>query len=413
MRKIITNNFKMKLLSIVIAIGIWLLVANVNDPVNTRKFYGIKVEPINVEKLTGKDNGYAYEIIDGGTVDIVVRGRRSVLSTLTKSDFQATADFEKLSIVDAIPIDVNVSHDANELEISLSGTSVMKIKKDEMATVSVPVNVEVRGEPAEGYVVARKTAAPNLINVTGPSSLLADAKEVSLTVDVAGEKTDVTETFDTKLTDSAGTEINSSQITFDKNRIQVDVTLWPSKEVAVNLTCTGQPEAGYQLASFAYEPKTVTLAAPKEILADIESLDLPAVDISGLSGNEEKSIELSQKLLTDLFGTEDVIIADEVEEIKVKATIEPERERTITFSSKDIEVRNNKNKYKVVFSSNEYKLAVRGARSVVKDLKISDFKPYINVADLDPGEHTMTFRYREVEGADVLSVPDIHIVLEE
>ncbi|MBR0382791.1 MAG: hypothetical protein IJH71_10180 [Eubacterium sp.] len=403
----------MKLLSVAIAIAIWLLVANTNDPVNTRKFYGIKVEPINVEKLTRQDNGYAYEIIDGETVDIVVRGRRSVLSTLSKSDFQATADFEKLSIVDAIPIDVTVSHDANELEISLSGTSVMKIKKDEMVTVSVPVNVEVSGQPEEGYVVARKTAAPNLINVTGPSSLLEDAKEVALTVDVSGQKTDVSETFDTKLTSTSGAEISSSQITFDRNRIQVDVTLWPSKEVPVNLTCIGEPETGYQLASFAYEPKTVTLAAPKEILAGIDGLDLPAVDISGLSGNVEKGIELNQKLLTELFDTEDVIFADETEEIKVKATIEPERERTITFKSKDIDVRNNKRKYKVIYSSNEYKLAVRGARSVVKDLKISDFKPYINVQDLDPGEHTMTFRYREVDGADVISVPEIHIVLEE
>ena len=100
------NNTGMKILSVMIAILIWLLVANTNDPVVTKKFSDISVKVINDNVLT--DEGYAYEITEGEAVTITVRGKNSIVGGLSASDFQAVADFSKLSKVDAIPIDVTV-----------------------------------------------------------------------------------------------------------------------------------------------------------------------------------------------------------------------------------------------------------------------------------------------------------------
>ena len=54
-----SNNTGMKILSVFIAILIWLLVANINDPVRTERFSGIPVQIINENALTSL--GYAYE----------------------------------------------------------------------------------------------------------------------------------------------------------------------------------------------------------------------------------------------------------------------------------------------------------------------------------------------------------------
>ena len=96
------NNMWMKILSVVIAVLIWLFVANTNDPVVTKRFYSIPVKVMNEDALTKR--GYAYEILDGEEVNITVKGKSSIVRSMGISDFQAIADFSKLSKVDAVPI---------------------------------------------------------------------------------------------------------------------------------------------------------------------------------------------------------------------------------------------------------------------------------------------------------------------
>ena len=60
------------------------------------------------------------------------------------TDFQAVADFSKLSKVDAVPIDVTAKKYSDQLDITLGTTNTMKIKKDEVVTISVPVNITVK-----------------------------------------------------------------------------------------------------------------------------------------------------------------------------------------------------------------------------------------------------------------------------
>ena len=153
-----SNNTGMKILSVFIAILIWLLVANINDPVRTERFSGIPVQIINENALTSL--GYAYEVLEGDEVSITVEGKRSVLNDMSASDFQAVADFSKLSEVDAVPIDVSAKKYANQLEITLGNVNTMKIKKDAVVSVSVPVNIILEGSPAEGYAVGNTTGTP-------------------------------------------------------------------------------------------------------------------------------------------------------------------------------------------------------------------------------------------------------------
>ena len=90
-QNLINNNIGMKVLSVFIAVLIWLLVANINDPVRTERFSDIPVTIINESALT--DLGYAYEVVEGSEVSITVEGKRSILSDMSASDFQAVADF--------------------------------------------------------------------------------------------------------------------------------------------------------------------------------------------------------------------------------------------------------------------------------------------------------------------------------
>ena len=63
MKKALTNNLGLKILSLFVACAIWLMVVNIDDPVITATYSGVVVEVINGSSLTEK--GKIYEILDG------------------------------------------------------------------------------------------------------------------------------------------------------------------------------------------------------------------------------------------------------------------------------------------------------------------------------------------------------------
>lgn len=396
----------MKALSVIIAVLIWLFVANTNDPVITKKFSSIAVKVTNEDDLTKR--GYAYEILDGSEVSITVRGKSSVVNSMEKSDFQAVADLSKLSAVDAVPIDVTAKKYSDQLEITLGNTNTMKIKKDEVVTVSVPVNIVTKGDVAEGYAVGRTTGTPNLVKVSGPENLLSSAKEIRAQVDVDGISHDVTSTDKPVLYDEEGNKVTSSQIEFDTTSIGIYVELWKTKEVDVKLSYTGEPQDGCVLTSFDYEPKKITVAAPDDVLSDLDAITLDSISIDGLSESYEKDIDLTQTALPD-----DVILAnDDMSDVKVKAAIEEIKPHKITFTKKDITVKNNDNNYAVSYDAdNDYVFTVDGTDTAVKKLEVKDFAPWINLAGLSEGEHTLTVHVKNVKGVTVGATAKIKVTL--
>lgn len=401
------NNIGMKVISVFIAVLIWLLVANINDPVRTERFTDVPVKIINEKALT--DQGYAYEVKEGSEVTIIARGKSSILRSMSESDFQVVADFSKLSKVNAIPIDVSAKKYDDQLELSLGTVNTMKISIDEIVSVSLPVEIVVKGDVADGYAVGNMTGTPNLVRVTGPENLLSSAKEIRAEVNIDGISRDITSTAKPILYDEDGKIISSNQIQMDTDSIDVSIALWKTKTVPIRLNYTGKPASGYELVSFDYEPKEITVAAPDEILESLEYITLPSVPLEDQTEDYEKDVDLTQEnILPD-----DVVLADDTKDVKIRANIEKIVTQKLSFSSSDITVK-GKGNYKVTFdSANEYVLSVDGTESRVKDISIDDFEPWIDLTDLESGEHEVTVHMKKVDGITINSTIRIKVTLKE
>ena len=69
-----------KILAVLLAVVAWLAVANISDYQTTREISGIPVTQINGDVLDELDQ--VYDVASGDTVDIIVKGRRSIVGTL-------------------------------------------------------------------------------------------------------------------------------------------------------------------------------------------------------------------------------------------------------------------------------------------------------------------------------------------
>ncbi|MDF2804622.1 MAG: hypothetical protein K0S61_4527, partial [Anaerocolumna sp.] len=142
MKEKLTKNLGLKILSLFVAILLWVVILNVDDPVVQEKFNNITVTKINENELKQKDK--TYEVISGETVDVNVKAKRSIMQVLKKTDIQAVADLSQLSVVNATTIDVTIPKYGDLVEIKQS-TSTMKVSLENLKTEQFMVNVVTNG----------------------------------------------------------------------------------------------------------------------------------------------------------------------------------------------------------------------------------------------------------------------------
>ena len=417
MRKLIRNNVGMKVLSVAVAILIWFLVSSSNDPVRTKRYTNIKVNMINGEKLI--EGGLTYNVESGETVDIIVKGNKSVINRVSKSDFIAEADLSQLSELGTVHIHVTSSKYPDQLDINLGRTQVVRVNVEEISTKSVKVAVNPSGDPAENYVIGSTSSSPSLIEVEGPKSKVDKISGISVDMDV----TDASDTIKEKISsgdftiyDQDGEEMTSDTLSFDQESVTAKVQILKKKEIQIRLATEGDPKEGYSLASLEYEPKKMVIAGDESDVDSLTYIELDPISIEGRSKNYSDEIALTEELLEEKTGKKIQLYDDSADGVSVKAVIEKTITKRITFNDSDIEVRNNKENYVVTFDKdNDYVLTVRGASSVVNSLKIKDFEPYINLESItlpdnsDSEEHTMKFHYTEPDNAYVVSSPEGNI----
>lgn len=369
------NNTGLKLLSLAIAIILWYVIGNINDPVKTVVFSGIPVKVINADVL--ESNNKAYEITEGDLVTISARGKSSIVNVLSAEDFTATADMGKLSIVNAVPIDVSVSKNANQLEISLGRVNTLKVNIEDRVEAMLPVVIETEGNVADGYAIGSKISSPNMIEISGAESTIKRLKEIRVTVNVEDKSEDVSSRQSIKFYDQNGDEVISPNIDCDIAAVDVTIPLWKTKEIPLTMKNTGTPAEGYGISNFDYEPKTLVIAASDEKLKEITSWELDPLDVSGLKESQEKTISVDSSYLPD-----GVIFKDGTVDIVAKAVIEKKVTAQVKLKNSDIEIKGLPEGKTVQFDKSTYQIDVESFESKIDNLEGSSFSPYIDVTEL-------------------------------
>ena len=92
MKKWITNNWPLKLVSVLFAVVVWIVIVNVDDPVGTVTISNIPVEIVNDDVF--REQGKTYTVVGTGAprTSVRVTERRKVTSSLTRNDLGAEED---------------------------------------------------------------------------------------------------------------------------------------------------------------------------------------------------------------------------------------------------------------------------------------------------------------------------------
>jgi len=386
MKDRITHNLGLKLLSVGLAAMLWLVVINSQDPMKTVTFEDIPVTIINEAALAEKDK--IPEVVEGDTITVVVEARRSVCDELTKSDIIAVADFEKISVTDAVPIEVSIkNHLERDVEIVRGLNQVMKLRLEDSITKDFRVKISTTGQAREGYVIGDMVASPNMISLTGSSTQISKIKEVVLMVDIDGVSKDSSATGIPVIYDLNGDVVNSTKVSMSVPEVSVTIPVLKTKTVRIIVTTVGEPEEGYEVGSISYQPDMVTVAGTLGELVLLGSTLQAECDINGKSGVIEENIVISSLWSEEL---ESVRMVDE-DKLAITINIKPYEEKVFELTTKTIELRGLlEGLYgEITYLSND-QVHISGKEASLKDLNLQKLAPYIDLSEITvPGSYSV------------------------
>ena len=207
--KTLVNNLGFKILAVVLAFILWLVVYNIDDPKKSKTFTtNVTVE--NASAVT--DMNKCYEVLDGtNTVTFTVTGKRSELEKLDDTDFSAVADMNRLIINDkgnkaSVPIEISAKRTYTSVSIN-NKNKYMELSLEDLMSRRFMISADTSGKVASGYALGEVSVTnPNVLNVSGPASIVKKVDKVVATIDVDGMSSNLTDNVIPVLYDSDGTE---------------------------------------------------------------------------------------------------------------------------------------------------------------------------------------------------------------
>lgn len=382
-KQILFHNLSTKLLSIAGAILVWVLIVNIDDPYRSKNLI-VRVETINEDALHSVHK--VYEVVEGSTATVTVSGKRSIIDNLTSDDIMATADLSELSSVNAVAIKVRLRQ-GTKSDVTLECSQVLKVSLEDMETKQFKVTVETDGTPADGYSVGECTVRPNVIEVTGGSSVIARIATVRVSLNVNGASQDFVKRLEPMAYDKRGNRVISSTLSFSDGTIRVRARLLQNKTIPVKVQIKGKPAKGYELVDAKCFPEEIEIAGTEKVLTGISELVIP-VDVTGFIGT---SPGLEQEIYAMDYLDGDVIIKEEYQKLSVQITLERLIRKKIQLQTTRIQMNNVQEKYIAAIYGNvrDVSLTVQGRESDLETLSDTTIMAYVDCSGLKEGTYTL------------------------
>lgn len=330
----LTDNLFLKVLSVLVAVVLWLVVVNISDAKTSGK-YTVGVTLLNTEVIT--DNGKVFRVEDGtDSVRLTVRARGSVLKELKSTDFILTADMEKDLKYDSlvgITVECKNSNINVDEDITLSRSNV-KVSIEDSATEQFPIKVTYTGSPNSGLVVGSLVPEQTVIKVTGPVSIVEKIKKVEAVVDITGIPGTSVRNCALKFYDGADNPIDSTYLNYTgkSDGIDVTVSMLNTKSIPLIFSYSGIPAENYEVKSIEWKPEYIEIAGNSSVLAGITSLQIPedAVNVDGIDEELQLVVDITPYLPSGLILTDGdsaaVLVIIELEYVEPEEEEEAEEE---------------------------------------------------------------------------------------
>ena len=323
---ILTNNIGLKLLSVGLAFVLWVIVAQISNPVGTVTFNNVEVSLINADLL--ESQGKVYQVLDQTNfAKVTVRAPESVISTLSASDITAVADLSEISEDGTVPI----TYSLDRAERIIADHDELLITVDDKKTKYINIQYQLIGSVGEGCVQGQVRLDRNRLEVSGPASAVDRISYALVTIDLDGAVKTISADMELVLCDATGVRIDNEMIVKQTDYVTTTVTVLSTKTVPIYASVTGEPAIGYIYTDdIEVSPEVITIAGDTSVLNGIAAISITdPVDIGSARNDITATYDLSRYLPSGVEFEDKTFDG----EVSVTAYVEKMLEKNLTIST--------------------------------------------------------------------------------
>ena len=387
-------NSKIKIISLLSAMVLWMYVMAIVDPEETKLFENIPVTITNKNELNERDLVIYPE--QDLTTNIYVTGKLSNLKKVTKDDINVYGQINN-------PLEGN-----NEIYLKVSTSQrvnydfknpVMIVTLEKIISEDKSIKVDITGSGKNNVDNIMLQDNIDKVSVSGPRSLVNKVKRVVGTVKVNGELNDFSQSIKLEPVDANGKVVEGIEL--EKDSVNVNIILLAQKTVPITLKLSDNSESG---VNYTMSQNTVTIKGKKDIVDSINDIETQPVKLSEILPGTSKDIYLQVP-----SG-----ITIETKYITIKKNSEENAVAEYTYTAENIEVRNNtenidKSKIKFPNSINVSIEYLQSIGSINKD----DIKLYIDLNEVSLEDNTCKIKYESIYEIEKINIDPDTVTIEE
>ena len=387
-------NSKIKIISLLSAMVLWMYVMAIVDPEETKLFENIPVTITNKNELNERDLVIYPE--QDLTTNIYVTGKLSNLKKVTKDDINVYGQINN-------PLEGN-----NEIYLKVSTSQrvnydfknpVMIVTLEKIISEDKSIKVDITGSGKNNVDNIMLQDNIDKVSISGPRSLVNKVKRVVGTVKVNGELNDFSQSIKLEPVDANGKVVEGIEL--EKDSVNVNITLLTQKTVPITLKLSDNSESG---VNYTMSQNTVTIKGKKDIVDSINDIETQPVKLSEILPGTSKDIYLQVP-----SG-----ITIETKYITIKKNSEENAVAEYTYTAEDIEIRNNienidKSKIKIPNSINVSIEYLQSEGSINKD----DIKLYIDLNEVSLEDNTCKIKYESIYEIEKINIDPDTVTIEE
>ena len=299
-RNIFKHNKLLKLISIAIAFGIWLMVVNVSNP-EMKSSVSSSIEVDYGESLTNLDK---YYNLDTYNAKVSFSVRTNQRTSVSSADFRVYVDMRDYSITGAIPVYVTVDDRVKDIVSDVNVTPlVVHATTEDMQEKTFDLEPSVVGSPADGFAAGKVNYSPSHVTLFGPDSEIGKISRIGFNINVSDASSDVWGTADFIYYDANNNEISPDSRIVVKNSASYNVPIYKKKNVSIMVQASGEPAEGYEIGIVDCEPDFVSIYGPDDVINSINAIILPStlLNVSNASSDVSASIDIENYLPENVY----------------------------------------------------------------------------------------------------------------
>ncbi len=199
-------------------------------------------------------------------------------------------------------------------------------------------------------------------------------------------------------------------ITMDISKVHISIGIQKNKMVNLTASTVGIPEEGYEISEIRWSPQAVNIAGSEAILNNLQSITLPALDVTGARQTVIESFLLNEILPDGVMLSNDTPL-----EAEVSVVIQQQEDQQITVQSANVTLQGaEEENYDYTFSEESVSLQLTGSARELSAITTGSIAVTANVENLIEGEHSVVLEIELPEGVSLVGeVPSIMVTIQQ